>query len=78
MRDTMDYITCEKRKNAPKINVLICEKKCQHAEICTAYRGYLKARPLSNVLTEHPYLTEDLAAIKSPLVKKGSPVVADN
>ena len=47
---TMDYITCEKRKNTPKINVLICEKKCQHAKKCKPYLNYLQIQSVKTVL----------------------------
>lgn len=46
----MDYITCENRKNAPKINVLICEKKCQEAKTCKAYLNYLQIQSVSATL----------------------------
>lgn len=50
----MDYITCEKRKNAPKINVLICEKKCQDAKTCKGYLNYLQIHSVSAVINEVP------------------------
>lgn len=50
----MDYITCEKRKNAPKINVLICEKKCQEAKTCKGYLNYLQIHSVSAVINEVP------------------------
>lgn len=61
---SMDYITCETRKNAPKINVLICEKKCQHASSCKPYLNYLKLRSAAAALTTGPLDREDLASIK--------------
>ena len=60
----MDYITCETRKNAPKINVLICEKKCQHAKTCKPYLNYLKVRSAAAALTDCPMEGEDLLSIK--------------
>jgi len=69
----MDYITCETRKNAPKINVLICEKKCQHAKTCKPYRTYLKLRSATAALTDCPLEGEDLLAInESP--QKNAPL----
>lgn len=56
----MDYITCEKRKNAPKINVLICEKKCEHAEICKSYLSYLKAKSVAVSLNKCATASEDV------------------
>ena len=58
----MDYITCENRKNSPKINVLICEKKCQEAKTCKAYLNYLQIQSVSASLNgTHPE-REDLPA----------------
>lgn len=60
----MDYITCETRKNAPKINVLICEKKCQHAKTCPQYLNYLQVRSAAAVLAACPAEGDNLLAIK--------------
>ena len=57
---TMDYITCEKRKNAPKINVLICEKKCQDAKTCKGYLNYLQIHSVSAVINETPLEEENI------------------
>ena len=59
----MDYITCETRKNAPKINVLICEKKCQQATTCKPYLNYLKVRSATAALKDCSLEGEDLLAI---------------
>ena len=58
----MDYITCENRKNSPKINVLICEKKCQEAKTCKAYLNYLQIQSVSASLNGTPPEREDLPA----------------
>jgi hypothetical protein len=68
----MDYITCEKRKNSPKINVLICEKKCGHAKICKPYLNYLKAQSSNAAISECAHTGEDLISIKSSNSKKSS------
>ena len=60
VKENMDYITCEKRKNAPKINVLICEKKCEHAEICKSYLSYLKAKAVTVSINECATAGEDI------------------
>ena len=60
VEENMDYITCEKRKNAPKINVLICEKKCEHAEICKSYLSYLKAKSATVSINECATAGEDI------------------
>ena len=71
----MNYITCEKRRNAPKINVLICEKKCEHAKTCKPYLSYLKEQS-SNISTgECAPAGEDLISLKSSNAKK-SPLIA--
>ena len=61
----MDYITCEKRKNAPKINVLICEKKCEHAETCKSYLSYLKAKSATVSINECATFGEDIIPDRS-------------
>lgn len=43
----MDYITCERRKNAPQINVLICEKKCKYLDTCSSYLSYTKMKAIT-------------------------------
>ena len=69
----MDYITCEKRKNSPKINVLICEKKCQDAKTCKAYLNYLNVQSVSAVLNGAPPKGEDLPSVNQSS-EKGSPL----
>lgn len=59
----MDYITCEKRKNAPQINVLICEKKCKQADTCAAYLNYAKLKSLTASLDGCPSPGDKLLVI---------------
>lgn len=66
----MVYITCEKRKNAPKINVLICEKKCEHAEICKSYLNYLKAKSVAASINECAAAGEDIIPSEGPKIGK--------
>lgn len=35
-----DYIFCTKKKNTPRIDVRICEKKCLYKEECREYLAY--------------------------------------
>jgi hypothetical protein len=35
-----DYIFCMKKKNTPRIDVRICEKKCPYKEECQEYLAY--------------------------------------
>ena len=72
MKGNMDYITCEKRKNSPKINVLICEKKCEHAKKCKPYLNYLKAQSSRVPINECVSVVEDLISVKSSNKKKDS------
>jgi hypothetical protein len=69
----MDYITCEKRKNSPKINVLICEKKCQEAKTCKAYLNYLQVQSVSAALNGTPSEGKDLPSADQ-LPENGSPL----
>lgn len=71
----MDYITCEKRKNAPKINVLICEKKCEHAQICKSYLNYLKAKSAAVSINDCTTAGEDTIPGHGPKPEK-SPSLA--
>ena len=66
----MDYITCEKRKNAPKINVLVCEKKCEHAQICKPYLNYLKTKSSKVPINECTSIGKDPISIKSSTKRK--------
>ncbi len=66
----MSYITCATRKNSPKINVLVCEKKCQHAETCKPYHSYLEAKPGNFPANDFSHGGEDLTSIKSSDTKK--------
>jgi hypothetical protein len=43
----MDYVTCTRRKNAPQINVLVCEKKCPHRNKCSAYLNHARMQSLA-------------------------------
>ena len=69
----MNYITCEKRKNAPKINVLICEKKCQDAKTCKGYLNYLQIHSVSAVINEVPPEGENIPSADQAL-DKNSPL----
>ncbi len=66
----MSYITCATRKNSPKINVLVCEKKCQHAETCKPYHSYLEANPGNFSANDFSHGGEDLTSIKNSDTKK--------
>ena len=36
-----DYIVCHKKRNAPRINVRICQEKCPLRNDCKEYSSYL-------------------------------------
>ncbi len=74
MKGNMDYITCEKRKNAPKINVLICEKKCEHAETCKPYLNYLKVKSVTAPTNECAPAEEDIILGKSSKIGECPPL----
>ncbi len=51
----MGYVVCVKRKNTPTINAIICEKKCDEKDRCSAYLGYLKgAKKPALTAEKHP------------------------
>lgn len=35
-----DYLFCTKKKNTPRIDVRICQKKCPYKEECQGYLAY--------------------------------------
>jgi hypothetical protein len=35
-----DYIFCTKKKNTPRIDVRICQRKCPYREKCQEYLAY--------------------------------------
>jgi hypothetical protein len=37
----MNYITCLKRKNHPRIYFKVCEEKCKHVKSCQEYLSYI-------------------------------------
>ena len=74
MKGTMDYITCERRKNAPKLNVLICEKKCKYAETCKSYLNYLQAQSSKASINKCNPEVEEMIAVESPRAKE-SPLI---
>lgn len=68
----MDYITCERRKNSPKLNVLICEKKCEYAEACKTYLNYLKEKSRKAPMGECTSEADEILVVKST---KESPLI---
>ena len=70
----MDYITCERRKNAPKLNVLICEKKCEYAETCKTYLNYLQAQSSNASISACNPEVEEILTVESPSTKE-SPLI---
>lgn len=60
----MDYITCDRRKNSPQINVLICEKKCQHRNTCSTYLSYAKVKSLAASLSSGAGRTDGLQVMQ--------------
>ncbi len=60
----MDYITCDRRKNSPQINVLICEKKCQHRNTCSTYLSYAKVKSLAASLSSGAGGTDGLLVMQ--------------
>ncbi len=37
-----DYIVCEKKKNAPRMDVRVCIRKCPEREHCEGFQQYLR------------------------------------
>jgi len=62
-----DYIFCMRKKNTPRIDVRICEKKCLHKEECREYLAYQRriddqsSMPTSDLIMSpllHPMASE--------------------
>lgn len=39
------YIVCHRKRNNPRVDVRICEKKCPSSGDCTEYLAYHKIMP---------------------------------
>ena len=37
------YLPCEKKRNAPRMDVRICEYKCEQKGNCSQFQAYLKS-----------------------------------
>lgn len=72
----MDYITCERRKNSPKLNVLICEKKCEYAKTCKTYLNYLKEKSRKVPMSERASEVEEILVVKNPHTKENPLITA--
>lgn len=40
-----DYIVCQKKRNNPRMDVRICERKCLQKEECKEYLAHLRLLP---------------------------------
>ncbi len=51
-----DYIVCQKKRNNPRMDVRICEKKCPSKEDCKAFlachKGMEQAKDLSSLIAD--------------------------
>ncbi|MFZ7111955.1 MAG: hypothetical protein ACOWYE_09760 [Desulfatiglandales bacterium] len=36
------YIVCQRKKNNPRMDIRICEKKCPHKDACREYMAHHK------------------------------------
>ena len=36
------FIVCRRRKSQPKVQPVVCEKRCPHVKRCASYRGYVQ------------------------------------
>ena len=54
-----DYIVCHKKRNAPRMNVYICQKKCPFKNECEGYLAHIKTqvnRKHASISPENPSL----------------------
>ena len=49
-----DYIVCHKKRNAPRINVRICQEKCPLRNDCKEYLGHLKVSVIQEQIPVSP------------------------
>ena len=49
-----DYIVCQKKRNAPRINVRICQEKCPLRNDCKEYLGYLNVSVIQEPIPVSP------------------------
>ena len=40
-----DYIVCQKKRNNPRMDVRICERRCSQKEECKEYLAYHRVTP---------------------------------
>jgi len=40
-----DYIVCQKKRNNPRMDIRICERKCPEKEECKEYLAYHRVAP---------------------------------
>ena len=51
------YIVCQKKRNAPRMNVQVCQKKCSSKQECKEYLSYLKVLVKQNEVPLSPEST---------------------
>ena len=42
------YIVCQKKRNNPRMDIRICDKKCDMKDECAEYKSSCKILPQSN------------------------------
>jgi hypothetical protein len=38
------YILCQRKRNLPRVDVRVCEARCEQREVCKEFRAYLTSR----------------------------------
>lgn len=38
------YILCHRKRNLPRVDVRVCEQRCQDREVCKEFRAYQSSR----------------------------------
>jgi hypothetical protein len=47
------YIVCPNKRNAPRVNVLVCRERCPMKEECPAYAEYIEMPLTETALSSH-------------------------
>jgi hypothetical protein len=58
------YIVCPNKRNAPRVNVLVCRERCPMKEECPAYAEYVQMPLTETALSSH-LETQKVVAVAS-------------
>ena len=57
----MPYIVCQKKRNNPRMDIRICEKKCDMKDICEEYCAINKTEEITREIPINSSLIHEVA-----------------